>query len=197
MHRICILVAVMGWLAVCAPAVSITPAEARKEAEHAVYDLISLNNAVIDYHFYRGEWDQAIVGLERGISLNAKQTENYASAGWLLWSTGRTEQAIAYYNRMIEANPTDPQAYFEMGVFYTFHLKNDAEAVRWLEKAVALGIPLPRRHVYGHVLAKLGRTAEALAFWKQVLAEQPDDEVARREIEKLSKTTTPLPPEKK
>ena len=64
-----------------------------------------------------------------------------------------------------------------------------AEALPWLEKADALGVTSPHSHLLGHTLLKLGRRADALAFWQRLLAEDPKDEVARRQIDDLQKDT--------
>ncbi len=69
-----------------------------------------------------------------------------------------------------------------------------------MQQAVALGLPSPQRHLLGHTLMKLGRTAEALAFWQKLLAEDPKDNVARNQIEAIKKNSpavkaTPLTPQ--
>jgi hypothetical protein len=39
--------------------------------------------------------------------------------------------------------------------------------------------------MYGHALKRLGMKEESLTFWKKVLVEEPGNEVARNEVEKL------------
>ncbi|MEI6520301.1 MAG: tetratricopeptide repeat protein, partial [bacterium] len=137
----------------------------------------------------------------KSIMLNNEGVDKYALAAWLLWSTGKHDEAIGYYNKMILANPNNPDAYFEYGFYYVTQ-KNDKEAVRWLQTAVALGLKSPKRHLYGHALKRLGMKEEALAFWKKVLVEEPGNEVARNEVEKLlnpdvvktGETPTAVPP---
>ncbi len=166
------------------PAV-IVPSGARQETEDAINDLVSLNQNSADAYFHSGDWKKSVEMLNRTIGLNPVGTDSYALAAWLLWSTGKTAEALDFYNRMIIANPNDPNAFFEYGFYYVTQ-KNDAEAITWLKTAVALGLPSPKRHLYGHALERLGRNDEALVFWRKVLTEDPKDEVAQREYEKLS-----------
>jgi tetratricopeptide (TPR) repeat protein len=164
---------------------AITPREARRDAKATAGWLATLYERLADQHFHTGNWDDAVSALDRVIILKpVAGVDPYASAAWLLFSTGKMDEAMAMYQRMIEENPTDPDGYFELGMFY-FRRHNYSEALAWFEKAVALGLPLPKRHMYGHTLSKLGRNADALAFWEQVLVEEPTNEVAQREVVRL------------
>lgn len=162
----------------------ITPQSAKIQADAAVKDLETLQHYSADRSFERGEWDKTVASLDKSIALNNEGVDKYALAAWLLWSTGKHDEAIGYYNKMVLANPNNPDAYFEYGFYYVTQ-KNDKEAVRWLQTAVALGLKSPKRHMYGHALKRLGMKDEALTFWKKVLVEEPGNEVARNEVEKL------------
>ncbi len=166
----------------------ITPQAAQLQANAAVKDLETLQQYSADRSFERGEWEKTVSTLDKSIVLNNEGVEKYAVAGWLLWSTGKHEEAINYYNKMILANPNNPDAYFEYG-FYYFTQKNDQEAARWFQTAVALGLTSPKRHMYGHTLKRLGLKDEALKFWNKVLAEEPGNEIARKEVDKLLNPT--------
>lgn len=183
---------------VLAAAPLLTVEEARNSADDAVQYLVQLNEELADHYFHTGTWDKAVVVLDHITILEPRGTDAYASAAWLLWSTGKIDAAMDFYHRMVAANPKDPEAYYIVGNMF-FNRRQYVDALPWLEQAVALGLGSPERHLYGHTLAKLGRTDDALAFWKKVLADDPKDQVAQREIEKLSTptlqtTTPPAPP---
>ena len=168
------------------PPPSLPTATARALAGDARQSIDTLLLRAEDAAFHTpGEWTKAIADLNRSIELDPSGVERYADAAWLLWSSGNKAQAIDFYNRMIVANPKDPEAYFVYG-FYYFQQKDYAQAVKWLETAEALGIKSPERHTYGHALTLSGRHDEALAFWRKVLADDPKDEVARRAIDELT-----------
>jgi hypothetical protein len=56
------------------------------------------------------------------------------------------------------------------------------------------GLPSPERRTYGHTLTRLGRNDDALAFWRKILADDPNDEVAKQQIEKLTAPPPAAPP---
>lgn len=174
-----------------APAVPVTPSEARSLAVDAEQVVVSLNNNLVDNYFHKGEFMNAVEVLDRIITLNPLGIEPYADAAWLLWSSGKTPMAKLFYDRMIAANPDDPLGYYEVGVFYQ-RLKQNEDAVTWYARAVEHGLPSPENHAYAHALERVGRTQDALAFWKKILEKDPKDDVAPREITRLSTPVTPV-----
>ena len=168
-----------------------TAAAARQSAADAVEMLIEVNQALADHYFHTGEWDNTVTALDRVITLRPTDVNAYANAAWLLWSTDKTDRALAFYRRMIENNPTNPEAYYIVGQYYFFTRRDYKEALPYLEQAVQFGITGVKRHLYGHCLKQLGRTADALAFWRQQLADDPTNDVAKKEIEKLEKEPPP------
>jgi tetratricopeptide (TPR) repeat protein len=178
----------MGFFAcgLASAALALTPALARQEAEQAVAALISYENAAADTHFHDGDFAGAITVLERVILLNPTDIEPYANAGWLAWSLKQEERARGLYQRMLDANPDDTEGIFQCAVF-AMRIGEDANALRLLESAMAHGLTSPKRHLYGHLLLRANRTADALAFWRRVLQEEPTNAVAQREVERLGK----------
>lgn len=163
---------------------TLTPAQAREAAANAVDRLIELNNAASDHYFHSGEWDKAVLAIDRTLELDPTLVQMYATAAWLLRSSGKGQQALACLQRMVARNPESADAYFELGM-YQVSTKNDADAVVAFARAVELGLPSPSRHMYGHALKRLGRVDEARAFWQKVLTEEPTNEVAQRELTKI------------
>jgi len=173
------------------PPPSLTPQTANALAEDAAQFISTLLQRAADASFHTPAWSKTVRDLNRSLELDPVGVDRYADAAWLLWSSGKYDEALDFYHRMIMANPQNPEAFFELGWYYDNTLKNDTEAVKWLERAEALGLKSPKRHLYGHVLTRLGRTNEALAFWRKVLADDPKDEVAQRSIDELTHPSSP------
>ena len=189
MMRVLLLLALPGMLAGIAGAAPLTAKEARDSAAQAVELILDINNTIAETYFHTGEWNKTVAALERVIALNPSDINAYANAAWLLWSSGNTDAAIALYQRMVEKNPSSSEAYYVYGSYHYFR-RQWKEALPLLEQAVKLGVPSPKNHLYGHCLEKLERKQDALAFWRQLLTADPRDEVAKKQLDKL---TAPAP----
>jgi tetratricopeptide (TPR) repeat protein len=169
------------------PPAPFTAQDARAAVQDAVALLVKVNQQLADDYFHTGEWDKSIAVLDRIIQLTPDELNAYANAAWLLWSTDKSDQAMVYYQRLIANNPTNPDAYYIVGQYYFLNRKDYAAALPYLQKAVDLGGGMMQRHLHAHCLAKLGRTDDAVAAWRKIQADDPKDEVAPKEIDKLLK----------
>ena len=194
MRRVMLMVCCLcGCLLPCVSlsANAITPAEARALSADSEATIVDLNNEIADGYFHQGKFLQSVQVLERIIQLTPEGIEPYADAAWLLWSSGKTAEAIALYQQMLAANPSNANGYMEVGMFYV-NRKHEAEALHYLAQAVQLGgLSREQRDLYGVILGRLGHTDDAVAFWRKVLADDQDDPIAQRELKHL--TTPPAP----
>lgn len=164
-----------------------TTQDARASVQEAVDLLVRVNQQIADDYFHTGDFDKSVTVLDRLIMLAPDNVNNYANAAWLLWSSNKTDEALRYYQLAIANNPTNPDAYFIVGQYYFLNRRQFSEALPYLQKAVDLGGPSMQRHLYAHCLEKVGRTDDALAAWRKILADDPTDDVAQKEIDRLVK----------
>jgi len=120
-----------------------------------------------DTWFHGGDYDQAIRCNEATVFLQPSWVEVYAASAWLQWSMNRHGAAISTYRRAIDANPTDWEAYFELG-FYYMHHGHPSAAVEHLRQSVELGAPPISARSYAHALEQVGRLKQALRVWQQL-----------------------------
>jgi tetratricopeptide (TPR) repeat protein len=165
-------------------AAPLTIPEARRDAARAAQWVATLNAAAADEFFHDGEWPRAVAAFAHVVELAPHQVEPYANAAWLLWSAGHYQEAMDWYARMLSANATDPAGYFDVGFFLTRY-GGEADALPYLRAGMALGMPAPANHLFGHTLERLGRTEEALAFWQQLARQDPENAVATRALLRL------------
>ncbi|MCX7598044.1 MAG: tetratricopeptide repeat protein [Armatimonadetes bacterium] len=148
-----------------------------------------------DWWWHRGVYDQVIRANDVVTFLDPTAVEQYTNSAWLLWSMGRTAEAIGEYHRCIRQNPRDPHGYYYLGTYYLQH-DQPAAGMPYLQKAVELEPenPLSRRAL-AHCLEKIGHLDEALAQWETILKLNPTDGAAlhnrdrvRKELESRGKS---------
>jgi tetratricopeptide (TPR) repeat protein len=99
---------------------------------------------------------------------------------------GQLPRAAATLQRGAAANPKDPDAWFELGLYYmTTHQYSLAEPP--LRKAIDLGGDHRARRQYASCLEKLGRLDESLAQWAEILKLRPNDLAAQYNYDRVSK----------
>jgi len=134
----------------------------------------------------QGTFKDVVKVCDLVVRLDPTFIEPHATGAWLTWNENDTPGAIARYRAGIAANPNHWQLYHELGLLYMRAVHDPAAALPYLKRAVELPSPMFARHSYAHCLEKLGRKAEALAVWKEVLKACPTDLVAPGRIARLS-----------
>lgn len=164
--------------------ISAAAAEARIAAvRDAITEILWIG---IDGYWHEGGWEDCLRLNKEIIALDPQFVEAYTSAAWLLWSSDRDEEAIAMYQRGLEANPDSHELYFDFGFYYRNRKKLD-KAVALFRKAVEKGAPQTQQHMLPNTLAEAGRKKEALTEWRELLKRFPQDRVAKIKIEQLEK----------
>jgi len=136
--------------------------------------------------FHEGDIARIIPVCDLVIQLDPSFVEPYAVSAWLSWDQ-RPQEAAARYQAGIAANPKDYQLQHELGLFYSLRRRDQAAALPHFRQAASLpGAPPYVQRSYARCLTKLGRRQEAIAAWKRVLDREPNDPIARRELERLS-----------
>jgi tetratricopeptide (TPR) repeat protein len=157
-------------------------------APRSLYDLwLTVADSFIlesDYWWHKGDYDQSIRCQQTALFFDPTSVDAFTNVAWLQWSMGRHEEAIATYRQAIAANPQSWEAADALGQYYLRHGEKEL-GVRYLHQAATLGSPPIPRRVLGHALQAQGRTQEALQVWKDILQMDPNDPIAKRQIERL------------
>jgi tetratricopeptide (TPR) repeat protein len=137
-----------------------------------------------DTHWHVGKYPQCVRCNETVTFLDPEYVEMYATSAWLLWSMGLDGRAVSVLRQGVDANPDDPEAWFNFGFHYM--LKHEyATAARALGKAVELGVSVLGYRQYCHALDKSGHPDLALKEWQGLLETYPDDPIAPLQIARL------------
>jgi tetratricopeptide (TPR) repeat protein len=134
-----------------------------------------------------GRLEDAVAQYRQSIAL-FPTAEAHTFLGWTYSRQGRYAEAIAECERAIAADPGFGNPYNDIGS-YLMSLGRPAEAIPWLEKAIAAPRYDPRHFPWlnlGRVHEALGQPQRALVCYVKAGEIAPDDPTAQEAIARLS-----------
>jgi tetratricopeptide (TPR) repeat protein len=137
-----------------------------------------------DYWWHEGNYDQSIRCQQTALFFDPTNVDAFTNVAWLQWSMGRHGAAISTYQQAIAANPGSWEAADALGQYYWGHDQREL-GLKYLQQAATLGSPAVPRRALGHALEAQGRPEEALQVWTDILKMDPNDPIARRQLERL------------
>ncbi|MBX5101018.1 adenylate/guanylate cyclase domain-containing protein [Rhizobium lentis] len=124
---------------------------------------------------YSRQHDRAISEAERAIGLNPNFAEGQVSLGEALLYSGRSEEALACFDRARILNPYFPDVVLHFQAWAWFQLRRYDEAVELLVQRVSRNpVTDVSRALLAACYGHLGRFEEARATWQEVLRVNPD-----------------------
>lgn len=121
-----------------------------------------------------GDHALAATLIRQAIDVNPGVAAAHVNLALSLEERGRTEEAVASYDRAIELRPDDVQALFNRGNAL-MELKRTRDALPNYDRAVSLAPNDAQAHCNrGNALLELERAGEALASYDRALALQPE-----------------------
>lgn len=170
------------------------PNAAGANAEHGGAPRDESNTAYFwrksDQAFHNGDYDRA-VSLHRAIvALDPHDIESYSVAAWLLWSMEKPEDATAFLQRGLAANPESWEMWDSAGQHYDLRkMKTEAKAA--YVRAVSL-IPkgedaqMLRRRL-AHAAEREGDIALSLQTWRDLVRDFPNEPVNHNNLARVEK----------
>jgi tetratricopeptide (TPR) repeat protein len=143
--------------------------------------------SMADIYSDAGRDDEALKTLETAVQRFPAEADVLNYLGYLLAERGvRLDESVRHISRALELDPDNPSYLDSLG--WAHFKRGDLAAAEPLLSKAAAG--LPRNSVvqdhYGDLLAKRGRTADAIAAWTKALAGDGDD-IERATVEKKIK----------
>jgi tetratricopeptide (TPR) repeat protein len=153
------------------------------ESRDALADILWLKT---DDYWHAGEWNEAIRLCRQLVQLDPQFVEAWTGAAWMLWSSERDAEAIELFQNGITANPTNWELPHEFGMYYHTR-KQWEEALTQFRRAAELNAPAPIQRMLPKTLEDAGRKEEALTAWRELLQRFPNDPIAKKHVEQLTK----------
>ena len=129
-----------------------------------------------------GDFDAAILDIDRSLSVNANSTRAWLASAIVRCCVGDPETAIEHADRAIRLSPLDIAMWVAHGVLATAHLQlaDYQEAAAWARKSIRQhAYNAPAHHVLAACCAQLGRTEEAAAAVTRSLELDPAMTISR------------------
>jgi tetratricopeptide (TPR) repeat protein len=151
------------------------PAEAVVEYERALEqdpDHVKSHNNLALALVELGRLEDAAKHFEKSVALEPR-AEIHSDLGFILARLGRPDEAFEHYEKALELDPACASAHFNMAV--TFVQKGEFAAAESHYGEALKGRPTAETHNgLGYVLARQGRTDEAIAAYERAIAANPE-----------------------
>ncbi|HOJ22846.1 MAG TPA: tetratricopeptide repeat protein [Armatimonadota bacterium] len=192
-HRCRVACAAAGLIAtlVCTPVVTrpahAAPADPEATATAVLDQVVDGLWERSDHFFHHGDYETTTRINRLVVRMDPHFVEGLNTLAWLLrQGLNRPQEALALHHRAIRDNPERWEAFFDLGMFH-FDRKDYPLAAHYFRRSVELEAPAAKQHMLAHTYEKMGRTADALRAWRAIVEKFPDDQPARRNLERLEK----------
>jgi len=175
------LLLLIAGAAAAAPAARARPAGARRgvkpapQVEEILDDVVDRLWDRADWYWHEGRYEERVAIDRLIIRMEPQFIEPYGTAGWLLESLGRNQEALALYRQAVAAVPERWETHQDLGMFY-YQLKDYPAAAGEFRAATQKpGAPSYVWKMLGHACEHAGDLEQAVAAWKGAARVAPND----------------------
>jgi tetratricopeptide (TPR) repeat protein len=154
----------------------------RKPAAKAPAQVDAILDDVVDRLWTRGDWywhegryEERVVIDRLVIRMEPRFAEAYGTAGWLLESLGRDQEALALYRQGVAAVPDRWETHEDLGMFHYQHKDYAAAAAAFKQATQQAGAPAYSWKMLAHAYERSGDLERAAAAWEEAGRIAPDD----------------------
>jgi tetratricopeptide (TPR) repeat protein len=128
-----------------------------------------------DWYWHEGRYEERVAVDRLIIRMQPRFAEAYGTAGWLLESLGRPEEALAMYRQAVAAVPDRWETHHDLGMFH-YQRKEYVPAAESFRRATQQrGTPGYVWKMQAHALERSGDLAGAVAAWEAAGRVAPED----------------------
>jgi tetratricopeptide (TPR) repeat protein len=141
-----------------------------------------------DEAFHAGDYDRAVACHRAIIALEPDVVESYSVAAWLLWSSEKGDEAIAFIERGIAANPNNWEMMDEAAQHFDLRKMNARSAALYKRALELLPKDEPSQMLkrrYAHAAEKSGDLQTSVTVWRGLVQEFPDEAVNKNNLARV------------
>ena len=144
-----------------------------------------------DKAFHAGNYPLAVSFHRQIVAIDPADVEAYSNAAWLLWSMGKGDDALAFLQRGIKANPKNADMWEALGNHYGSFLKRHREAQVAYTRAIqyspsGANTQMLRRRL-AHAAEGAGDLQTSLSTWRALVRDYPGIPVNRNNLARVEK----------
>jgi tetratricopeptide (TPR) repeat protein len=137
-----------------------------------------------DPHGHKGEFNHCIALNRILVQGDPRNLDAYATTAYLLWSTDRIGDGIAFLKTGLKQNEDNFYMWDEVGAAYSIYQKDPASAIPYYEKAVSFPCPYSTWHALANCYERTKQWKKAVDTWRAVGTKFPNDPLAHQKIKR-------------
>lgn len=159
-------------------------AEAKPRADETTSDYLWRKS---DEAFHDGDYPRAVELHKAIVAYDPTDIESYSVASWLLWSMGKGDEAVAFIQRGLKANPNDSDMWDAAGQHYDLQKRfSDSRSAyaKAVELAGANADQMMRRRL-AHANEKAGDLPGSIMAWRALVHDYPAEAVNKNNLTRV------------
>jgi tetratricopeptide (TPR) repeat protein len=128
-----------------------------------------------DWYWHEGRYEERVALDRLVIRMEPRFAEAYGTAGWLLESLGRDEEALALYRQGTTAAPDRWETHQDLGMYLYQHKQYPAAADAFKQATRQAEAPPYTWKMLAHAYEHSGALEQAVAAWEEAGRVAPED----------------------
>ena len=128
-----------------------------------------------DWYWHEGRYEERVAVDRLIIRMEPHFIEPYGTAGWLLESLGRNQEALALYRQAVAAAPGRWETHQDLGMYYYQHKEYATAAVEFQRGTQQPGAPAYVWKMLAHAYERSGALEQAVSAWEAAARVAPND----------------------
>jgi Flp pilus assembly protein TadD len=138
-----------------------------------------------DFYWHEGRYEERVALDRLLIRMEPRFIEPYGTAGWLLDSMDRDEEALDLYRQAVAVAPQRWETHHDLGMFYYQHKEYPAAANAFRRGTQQQGAPHYVWKMLAHACERMGELEKALAAWEAAARVAPNDPAVAPNLQRV------------